>query len=385
MKPKRVTIIGAGIGGLCTAIGLTRRGFDVQIYEQAAAFGTVGAGLTLWSNAIIALDRLGIEEEALNGLRFRCADILDSQGQVLFSTPMEQINRELGAPTLAIHRADLHRALLAKLPGDIIHTGATCAAIEQDAEGVTARFQDGTEARADLLIGADGIHSTTRRTIFPQVKTRYSGYIAWRGIANFQSAMTDRTTEAGRTSEAWGPGARFGIVPLGGGQVYWFATANLPAGLKPSPAERKANLRERFAAWHAPVIDLIEATPEDKILYNDIIDIPPMIHWSRGRVTILGDAAHATTPNLGQGACQAIESAVSLSRSLVEEDSVESAFRRYKAERHARTAWITNRSWTMGKVAQIENGLLCSLRNAVLRATPAPVMLKEMMTAARFE
>jgi 2-polyprenyl-6-methoxyphenol hydroxylase-like FAD-dependent oxidoreductase len=124
MNAKRVIIIGAGIGGLCTAIGLVRRGFAVQIYEQAPAFETVGAGLTLWSNAVKALSRLGIEEETLNGLRIRRDDILDSQGKVLYSTLMEQITRELGAPALAVHRADLHKAVLAALPADVVRVGA---------------------------------------------------------------------------------------------------------------------------------------------------------------------------------------------------------------------------------------------------------------------
>ncbi len=245
---------------------------------------------------------------------------------------------------------------------------------------MTAQFADGSQAVGDLLIGADGIHSVIRSQLFPEVRLRYSGYVAWRGVVDFPDGEVND-----HTSESWGSGGRFGIVPVGQGRVYWFATANLPEGFKPAPAERKAMLHERFRDWHTPIPALIEATPADKILYNDILDFPPLTCWSLGRVTLLGDAVHPTTPNLGQGACQAIESSLILARCLANAGDLRTALDRYAAERMRRTAWITNQSWQLGRLAQIENPLLCALRNVALRLTPARVMLAQLHASAGYE
>ena len=299
VRLRRVIIIGGGIGGLCTAIGLHRLGLDVSVYEQAPAFAEVGAGLTIWANAIKALRKLGISEDALGGARLRQGVLSSWNGKRLSTSSIEALEPALGAPGLAVHRADLHHALLSALPRDTVQVGYTCTGFEQDPDGVTVCFSDGSTQRADLLVGADGIHSVVRRQLFPGVTLRYAGYPAWRGVVTLE-----RQSLAPGTSELWGRGARFGIVPIGNERVYWFATANLPAGLRPAPDERKAELLRRFSAWHAPIEELIKTTPPENILYNDIFDFPPIPRWSEGRVTLLGDAAHPTTPNMGQGAAR---------------------------------------------------------------------------------
>ncbi len=377
VQEHRAIIIGAGIGGLCAAIGLRQVGIEADVYEQAAAFGDAGAGLTLWANAIRGLRSLGIPEEALRGARVRWSTILEQGGQVLSGLRVEELETELGAPSLAAHRADVHQALLAALPAGTVHTSMVCTGFTQDESGVTARFADGGTARGDLLVGADGIHSVVRGQLFPEVVLRYAGYPAWRGVT-----AGDAFARIDRTSETWGRGARFGIVPIGGKRIYWFATGNLPAGVRRDPAEHKADLLRRFRGWHAPIEELIEATPEDKILYNDIFDFPPLQHWSQGRVTLLGDAAHPTTPNLGQGACQAIESSIVLARSLAEAADLPAALLRYERERHPRTAWITNTSWQLGKVAQLENAWVCGLRDMVMRLAPPAAMRGQIVKAA---
>lgn len=261
-----------------------------------------------------------------------------------------------------------------------MHTGAVCTGFEQKDHGqIAACFADGSAAQGDFLIGADGIHSVIRRLMFPQVRLRYSGYIAWRGVVDFAGSSAPD-----RTSETWGRGARFGIVPIGQGRVYWFATANMPEDHRAAPGRHKPDLLQRFRGWHAPIEALIQATPDDAILYNQISDFPPLAHWSQRQVTILGDAAHPTTPNLGQGACQAIESSVVLTRCLAEEQDLSTALQRYERERMPRTAWITNTSWQVGSVAQLEHPALIAIRDFVMRSMPASITRAQIMKAAGY-
>jgi 2-polyprenyl-6-methoxyphenol hydroxylase-like FAD-dependent oxidoreductase len=381
---RRVMIIGAGIGGLCTAIALRQLGMEVEVYEQAPAFGEVGAGLTLWANAIKGLRRLGIAEADLGGSRVCRSELLDRRGRVLSAMQVEELEPELGAPSLAVHRADLHRVLIAALPEGTVQTNAACTGFEQNyapgASTVTVHFANRSAASGDMLVGADGIHSVVRKKLFPAVRLRYGGYPAWRGVVT-QPGFD----QINSTSETWGRGARFGIVPIGSGRIYWFATANLPAGLRRRPAEHKADLLRRFHGWHAPVEEIIAATPEEKILYNDILDFPPFPRWSQGCVTLLGDAAHPTTPNMGQGACQAIESSLALACSLTEENDLPAALQRYEQMRRPRAAWITNTSWQLGKVAQVENPILCAVRDWVMRMTPDAVMKAQIVKSAGYQ
>ncbi len=216
---------------------------------------------------------------------------------------------------------------------------------EQDGEGVRATFSNGEESQADLLIGADGIHSRVREQLTGKLALRYSGYTAWRGIA----PTPDKAFQSGET---WGKGRRFGLVPLSGEKVYWFATDNRPEGETDDPARRQAELLELFAGWHYPVPELIGTTPRGDILRNDIFDLPPLKKWSVGRVTLLGDAAHAMTPNLGQGACQAIEDAVTLAGCLTRFEEVSEALARYEALRRPRTARITRQARQVGEIGQ---------------------------------
>jgi 2-polyprenyl-6-methoxyphenol hydroxylase-like FAD-dependent oxidoreductase len=189
----------------------------------------------------------------------------------------------------------------------------------------------------------------------------------------------------GVTSESFGCGARFGIVPIGRKRVYWYAVANAPAGRTQEPAEQRDYLRRRFGGWHRPIEALIESAMAEKILHNDIYDIKPMSEWSRGRAVLLGDAAHPTTPNMGQGACMAIESALVLARCLARGDNLEASLRRYEQERMPRTAWVTNQSWKIGRVGQLENRLACVLRDFVIGVTPDFVIKKQLSRAVSFE
>lgn len=377
----RAIIIGGGIGGLCTAIGLHRVGIDVIVYEQADVLGAVGAGLTLWANAIKALRTLDLADPVIKaGSKIQRGEVRTAGGRTLSRSKPGELEQLFGEPTVAIHRADLHNILHAALPAAALHLGARCVRVDQKDHRVTVHFADGRSDQADLLIGADGIHSVIREQLFPEVELRYSGYTAWRGVV-----ATKDESALGVTSESWGRGSRFGILRIDEERVYWFATANTPPGVKQSAAERKRLLRQRYEGWHHPVGLLIEATAADYILQNDIYDLPPMKQWGKGRVILLGDSAHPTTPNMGQGACMAIESSVVLARCLSRENSLPDALRRYEAERMPRTAWITKQSWKIGRIGQWENPVACAVRDILTRIAPAGLMKKMLEKAVGYE
>lgn len=374
---QRVIVIGAGIGGLCAAIALRRVGIEAVIYEQAEAWQPVGAGLTLWANAIRALRSLGLADAVIPaGSRIERAEIRTATGRTLSRSRPGELEQRFGEPTIAIHRADLHHILLSALPADAVHLAARCVAFGQEDEGVSVHFAGGRRDRADLLVGADGIHSAIRAQLFPEVVLRYAGYAAWRGVV-----ATSEESALGLTSESWGRGSRFGIVRIDRERVYWFATANASAGIHLTAAERKCFLQQRFRGWHSPVDLLLESTPAEAILQNDIYDVPPFQPWGRGRVILTGDAAHPTTPNLGQGACMAIESGVALARCLSRGSDVPESLRRYQAERMPRTAWITEQSRRIGRIGQLENPLACGIRDLLTRLTPAKALQKTLEKA----
>ena len=380
MKPK-VIVIGAGVGGLCTAIALQQYGFEVKVYEKAKNLGDVGAGLTLWSNALHVLRALGVAEAVIAaGSKLQRSQIRADNGEILFDARAGEMEAKYGEPVVAIHRAALHEILIDVLKPNTLRLDMNCARFEQDENKVTVHFENGESVSTDLLVGADGINSVVRKQLFPEIPLRYSGYTAWRGVVE-----TENEAALGVTSETWGRGARFGIVRVDKKRIYWFATNNQPLGEKTTGEQKKSKLLAIFSKWHNPIDHLLDTTPAEIILQNDICDIAPFGSWTKGRVTLLGDAAHPTTPNMGQGACMAMESAYVLARALNEESDYGFGFARYENERRGRTAWITSTSWQIGKGGQVENPLLCALRNFIVKITPAGAMQKNLHQAAGYD
>ncbi len=378
MDRRQVLVIGGGIGGLTAAVALQRAGIAVQVHERAPEVREVGAGIGLWPNAIVALDRIGLGEAVRRaGVPLANGIVRSSAGKTIALTSLAELERRFGASTIIVHRATLIEILRAALGEEDLRLGRACVGVEQTDAGVTARFADGGTASADVIVGADGLHSVVRSALHGEVPPVYAGYTAWRAAVPFDHGRFD-------AGESWGPGTRFGMFPMVGGQVYWFATANAREGARASGGE-KAFLLDRFAKYHDPVPAMIDAAPADAILRNDVYDRPPLADWGRGRITLLGDAAHPTTPNLGQGACQAIEDAVVLARRLHDARDVVQALRAYERERAPRTNKIVLRSRQFGRIAQIESAPLIALRNAALSAVPARVRFREVEWLARFE
>lgn len=371
----RAIIIGGGIGGLCAAIALHRAGLMAHVYERAPDLQPVGAGLSLWVNAVRALDQLGLGDglRALSAPEFR-GTVRNAKGKPLSRASYESIAHRFGGASYVVHRADLQQLLLNAVSEGVLQLGRECVSISQSGTRVNATFADGFRAEGDLLIGADGIHSLIRQTLFGAQKPRYAGYTAWRGVTTFPGSAARK---AGG-SESWGRGRRFGITFMNQDRVYWFAVNNAPEHADDAPDGQKALLQSLFKGWHWPVEALIEATPEDQILRNDIIDRPPIEHWTVGRITLLGDAAHPMTPNMGQGACQAIEDAVVLGKQLVGADGIPAALRRYEAARIPRTTRIVNQSYQLGRLANSGNRLVCALRDFVTWLTPPSIVARQL-------
>ncbi len=364
----KALIIGGGIGGVSAAIALRRVGIEAVVFEQAEALREVGSGLTVWTNAVKALRKLGAEDAVLaTGSILERFEARSWRGEVLGKTPFGELGRKLGAPNVIIHRAELLLGLTKLMDERSVHCHARCVGFEQNSRSVTACFADGRKAEGDLLIGADGLHSVIRTKLFGESKPRYAGYTCWRGLAQF----VHEEFSTGYSFETWGPGRRFSIHHCGLGRVFWYATKNLPEGMPVAEAGHQAEVLQWFREWHAPIPEVIKATGSSAILRNDIVDRKPVKRWGQHRVTLLGDAAHPTTPNLGQGACQAMEDAVVLASCLRAASDVPAALRSYEAMRMARTANITNQSWLIGKICQWENPLACWLRNKLSQTTLA--------------
>jgi 2-polyprenyl-6-methoxyphenol hydroxylase-like FAD-dependent oxidoreductase len=298
------------------------------------------------------------------------------RGGTLVALDPDALAARLGEVPLAIHRADLHAVLRAAFDGPL-HLGARCAGVEHGADGVTARFADGRTLRAAVLVGADGLRSAVRTALHGDVPPVYAGYTAWRAVVPFDPAALT-------PGETFGRGQRFGQVPLPGGQAYWFATASVPEGAA-FPEGEKAALRRLFGGWHAPVEALVEATPAEALIRTDLYDRPPLAPWGRGRVTLLGDAAHPTTPNLGQGAGMALEDAAALARRLASGGDVEEALRAYEAARAARTAAVVRASRAIGAVGQWRSPAAVAARTALFRLTPGRAVVERTARFAAYD
>jgi len=369
---RRAIVIGGGIGGVTAALALQQAGLDVTVFEQAEELGEVGSGLPLWTNALRALARLGLTDvlETI-GASVNAGSITTWQGDVLADLRTEELLKQLGTINTVVHRAELLAMLLKALGEDKVQLGARCVGFSQDATRVCARFADGRKAQGDLLIGADGLRSVVRTQLFGPSKPRYAGYTCWRGVAHI--------TRSGLETWAWGKGYQLGITPMNHGRAYWFAQKYASEGAKDKPMGRKRELLELFHDWHDPIPAVIEATNETDILRNDIYESELLPHWSRGRVTLLGDAAHTMTPNLGMGACQAIEDGVVLGACLKAEADIAAALKLYERRRVRRANSIARMARLVGQAVQLENPLVSNMRDAIMKRLPVSTQLKRLI------
>lgn len=353
----RILIAGAGIGGLTAGIALKQAGFNVRLFEQSAHQREAGAGLWLWQNAMRALDSIGVGDAVRDaGVRNAHGGVRTWRGDVL----VERVPANPAYESVALLRADLQAALSNALDSDDIQYGASAVEFEQDSNGVTLRLASGEEICGDILIGADGIYSTIGTQLFGPRQLRYAGFTAWRGVTRLPHSRIP-------TGVLWGNGARFGFMPVRDGQVNWFAGRRIAAN---SPdAGRKEELLRMYQGWAEPIEVAIAGTDEAAILRHDIYTAPPLSIWSRGRVTLLGDAAHSMTPSIGQGACQAIEDAVVLADKLRGNANPAEALQDYETTRKQRAYAVAHYSGFMDWLS-LWSAPLSLVRNTMIRLAP---------------
>ncbi|GII00849.1 FAD-dependent monooxygenase [Planobispora takensis] len=398
-------VIGAGIGGLTAAVALQRRGWDVTLLERAASLEPVGSGLAVAANALKALDTIdaGDEIRKLSAVQGD-GGVRSASGRWLVRTSTEAVSAQYGDSVVLLRRAQLVDALVARLAPGTVRLNTTVTAVDPDTGRVTAttgpegagatdaggspgrravpvdrseavpadrsgtaaeavpadRSGTATQIEADLVVAADGIHSPVRKALFPEHPGPvYSGTTSWR-------VLVPAAGVPGQASESWGAGGVFGIMPLAGGTTYCYATDVVPAG--GGGGDQLAELRRLFGTWHDPIPALLAAASPENVLRNDVYHLAaPLPAMHRGRVALLGDAAHAMTPNLGQGACQAIEDAVVLAYVAGpgggSASDVASRLPDYTAARLERTWKIVTRSSAINRATRIRNPLAVRLRD----------------------
>ncbi|MCP2340730.1 FAD-dependent monooxygenase [Actinomadura rupiterrae] len=354
MTTRTAIVVGGGIGGLTSAVALKDKGWDVTLIERAASLDPVGSGMALGPNALRALDTLGLGDPVRELAAFQGdGGIRRASGAWLSRTSAEAAAARFGDPTVLLMRATVVDLLTARLDGGELRLGTSVTSV--DAESGTVVTADGAEARSDLVVAADGIHSAIRKAAFPgHPEPRYSGLTAWRFVVD--------ADEAPMPSETWGRGLVFGVMPLAGNRVYCYATAVAPAG-GTAPDGEKAELTRLFGTWHAPIPELIGKTGD--ILRNDVFYLhEPLPAMHRGKVAILGDAAHPMTPNLGQGACQAIEDAIVLAHEMTDGGGLPA----YTRARLPRTSAIVKKSAGIARLSKVSNPAAVAGRDAVMRA-----------------
>jgi 2-polyprenyl-6-methoxyphenol hydroxylase-like FAD-dependent oxidoreductase len=351
-------VVGGGIGGLAAGVALRRAGLEVKVLEARPQLSEVGAGLSLWPNAMRALGRLGLADQvAARGAPLRNDTIQRWDGKIL-SRGSVNLQRRFGTPGFCVRRADLIDTLREALGEDAVQTGARVTGVELRGGGATALIAGGGRVQGSLLVGADGLHSVIRRQLLGDAP-RYLGAIAWRGLA-------DLALPSGGL--AVGHGAHAGWLPVGGEQTYWFCCLNAAAGS--GVRDVRTELLETFGRWWDPVPTLIQATSSREILRHELYDRPAV--WGSGGapVTLLGDAAHPMSPGAGQGACVTLEDAVVLATCLVRQRGPVVALRTYEGERVRRVTRIQRTSLTALRVLQPRSRLGEMARDLMLRIPP---------------
>jgi 2-polyprenyl-6-methoxyphenol hydroxylase-like FAD-dependent oxidoreductase len=360
---KKIAIIGGGIAGLTFARCLSNKDYEIHIFEKKEQFGEIGAAISVFPNALCIMDELGLLNTILESSgQFKTVYLKTDKGAILSKS---EPNSDY--PVICIHRAVLHAILLENIHVKLYNNYSLKEISHLEKGQVSLVFENGENQVFDAVIGADGVHSAVRKHIINDGDPIFRGYNIWRGVVktNF---------DIGYASETFGKGQRVGIVPIKEGVYGWWATCNEAYMQDDKPENTKEKLNRLFGDWHYPIVELINNT--DHILKNSLIDRKPRKGWTKGNVTLIGDAAHPTTPNLGQGGCMAMEGAYILAKSIQKYGLTKKAFDRYEELQYPRSENIVLESLKLGKMGQLSNPVLIAFRNLAFKLMPSNIAMK---------
>lgn len=342
MDKLKVVVIGAGIGGLTAGIALSQAGYEVEVYDRVKEMRPVGAGISLWSNGVKVLNRLGLGEKmAQIGGNMDRMEYRTMAGELLNDIDLMPLIHEVGQRPYPVARRDLQQMLLEAFPGEV-KLDHKCIGVEEDETGVTAIFENGHKARGDLLVAADGVRSILRTYVLgEEVQPKYGGYINWNGLVPADEDLAPKNTWVIYVGDC----KRASMMPVAGDRFYFFFDVPLPKGTPANPDNYKAELKEHFQGWAQPVQTLIDRLDPYTVARPEIHDVGPIDRFVKGRVALLGDSAHATCPDMGQGGCQAMEDALVLTNYLMSTNlGVEYALKRYEIERKERANAVVQKA-----------------------------------------
>lgn len=365
-----IDIIGAGIGGLTLAIALENKGFEIRIFDQAEKIKPIGAGIILANNAMQVYEKLGLQKTIeVNGNPISSMNITKANLAVISKIDLSYFEKKHEVKNTAIHRGALQRILIEQLKSTKIILNHKLKKVTKNSNGHSLKFENGENIHSSTLIGADGLNSMVRQELFPDNRIRNANQICWRGITEYN--LPDKFKN--ELNEAWGKSDRFGFVQIAKNQVYWYALKSF----KSDKNEFSVNHIEKYFDKYDSVIKgMIASTPKEQINTAEISDLKPTNIWHKENVCLIGDSVHATTPNMGQGACQAIEDAFVLSECL-DKYETQKAFEEFQKLRLIKAHQIVKASWMLGKMAHLSNPFLIQIRNLMMRLTPSSISRKQ--------
>jgi 2-polyprenyl-6-methoxyphenol hydroxylase-like FAD-dependent oxidoreductase len=310
-----ILIQGAGIGGLTLAIAMIRKSYKVSIVERASGLSEVGAGIWMAASPMQVFDRLGFAEKIMAaGWTVHRLTLQDYNDEILQTSDLSAVAKLFGFETVALHRSVLQRVLSEQLPFDVVTFGTEAENLSQNTDAVSVLLTDGSRINAKIVVGADGIHSQIRKLASLGGETRYSGSSSYRAVTKGADLLSP--TLSHNAYEIWGKGCRLGFSKISADDYYWYMTFDSDPNRGYSPIARKAHAESLFCKFFPRWTPLLEGTQSDEILQTDISDLKRLERWSSDRIGLTGDAAHATTPNLGQGGAMAVEDAYALTMRL---------------------------------------------------------------------
>ncbi len=364
-KDIKIAIVGGGIGGLTTALCLEHFGFkNYQVYEQAEEFKEIGAAISLFPNALNVYKELAI----INQLSNKWGEINTAYIKTDAGKTLTKAQPKYDLPLVCIHRADIHSVLLENIPKEKLQSNYKLKELQTKENKSTLHFENGKVIDADIIIGADGINSIVRKDVINDGAPIFRGYNIWRGVTKLNDVPT------GYSSETWGEGKRVGIVPIKDNMFGWWVTRNEEEGQTDEPQGTLKKLLENFGEWHQPIPQLFENS--STIIKSKIGDRLPTKGWHKENVVLIGDAAHPTTPNLGQGACMAIEGVYLLAKCMSQFDDYKTAFSKYESLHYKRSSDVVKQSLQNGKLGQLENKVAIKARNTLMKSLPEKLALR---------